>query len=276
MNYKENLYARFIKNFRWWNILRRPIIGGNWKMNRGTPDESKEMLERLIPLVEGIKNVDIVIAAPFTALTEVYKTLKGTNIKLGAQNMYFEDHGAYTGEISPKFLKQIGVEYIILGHSERRDIFKESDALINKKLKKALSINLNPIVCIGEHLEEREAGKTKDFIEYQINETFKDLTSMEIRKIIIAYEPIWAIGTGKTATPEQAEEIHIFIREIFKRKFDFETANLIRIQYGGSIKPSNAKDLFNKENIDGGLVGGASLQADSLSQIIMAADKSTR
>ncbi|MFW9900663.1 MAG: triose-phosphate isomerase [Candidatus Thorarchaeota archaeon] len=256
--------------------MRRPIIGGNWKMNRGTPDESKEMLEHLIPLVEGIKNVDIVIAAPFTALTEVYKTLKGTNIKLGAQNMYFEDHGAYTGEISPKFLKQIGVEYIILGHSERRDIFKESDALINKKLKKALSINLNPIVCIGEHLEEREAGKTKDFIEYQINETFKDLTSMEIRKIIIAYEPIWAIGTGKTATPEQAEEIHIFIREIFKRKFDFETANLIRIQYGGSIKPSNAKDLFNKENIDGGLVGGASLQADSLSQIIRAADKSTR
>lgn len=245
-------------------------------MNRGTPDESKEMLECLIPLVKGITNVDIVIAAPYTVLTEAYKTLKGTNIKLGAQNMYFEDHGAYTGEISPKFLKEIGVEYIILGHSERRDIFKESDALINKKLKKALSINLNPIVCIGEHLEERETGKTKEIIEYQISETFKGLTSMEMRKIIIAYEPIWAIGTGKTATPEQAEEIHVFIREIFKRKFDLETANLIRIQYGGSIKPNNAEDLFNKENIDGGLVGGASLQADSLNQIIRAADKSIR
>ena len=256
--------------------MRRPIIGGNWKMNRGTPEETKEMLERLIPLVKGITNVDIVIAAPFTALTEAYKTLKGTNIKLGAQNMYFKDHGAYTGEISPKFLKEIGVEYVILGHSERRDIFKESDALINKKLKKALSISLNPIVCIGEHLEERETGKTKDIIEYQISETFKDLTNMEIQKIIIAYEPIWAIGTGKTATPEQAEEIHIFIREIFKRKFDLETANLIRIQYGGSINPNNAEDLFNKENIDGGLVGGASLQADSLSQIIRAADKSIR
>jgi len=254
--------------------LRKPIIGGNWKMNRGTPNESREMLESLIPLVEEIHNVDIVIAAPFTVLTNAYKILKHTNIKLGAQNMYFEDKGAYTGEISPKFLKKIGVEYVILGHSERRDIFKESDALINQKLKKALSVNLNPIVCIGEHLEEREAGKTKEIIEYQINETFKDLTKEEMVKIVIAYEPIWAIGTGITATPEQAEEIHIFIREKLSNKFKMETANLIRIQYGGSIKPSNAEDLFNKKNIDGGLVGGASLQADSLFQIIKAANKS--
>ncbi len=254
--------------------MRKPIIGGNWKMNRGTPNESREMLESLIPLVEEIHNVDIVIAAPFTVLTNAYKILKHTNIKLGAQNMYFEDKGAYTGEISPKFLKKIGVEYVILGHSERRDIFKESDALINQKLKKALSVNLNPIVCIGEHLEEREAGKTKEIIEYQINETFKDLTKEEMVKIVIAYEPIWAIGTGITATPEQAEEIHIFIREKLSNKFKMETANLIRIQYGGSIKPSNAEDLFNKKNIDGGLVGGASLQADSLFQIIKAANKS--
>ncbi len=254
--------------------MRKPIIGGNWKMNRGTPNESREMLESLIPLLEEIYNVDIVIAAPFTVLTNAYEILKNTNIKLGAQNMYFEDKGAYTGEISPKFLKEIGVEYVILGHSERRDIFKESDALINKKLKKALSVNLNPIVCIGEHLEEREAGKTKEVIKYQINETFKDLTKEEMLKIVIAYEPIWAIGTGITATPEQAEEIHIFIREKLRNKFEMETADLIRIQYGGSIKPSNAEDLFNKKNIDGGLVGGASLQADSLFQIIKAANNS--
>ncbi|MEE9379685.1 MAG: triose-phosphate isomerase [Candidatus Lokiarchaeia archaeon] len=256
--------------------MRKPIIGGNWKMNRGTPNETTEMLERLIPQVEGIDTVDIVIAAPFTVLSRAFEILKDTNIKLGAQNMYFEDKGAFTGEISPQFLKEIGVEYVILGHSERRDIFKESDTLINKKLKKALSINLKPIVCIGEHLEEKEAGKTKVKIEYQINETFKDLTKEELKQIIIAYEPIWAIGTGKTATPEQAEEIHIFIRNHLSQKFDKETADSIRIQYGGSIKPSNAEDLFNKENIDGGLVGGASLQPDSLFQIIKAAVKSIK
>ncbi len=245
-------------------------------MNRGTPEKCKEMLESLIPRVEGFDTLDIVIAAPFTVLTSAYEILKGTNIKLGAQNMYFEDEGAYTGEISPKFLKEIGVEYIILGHSERRDIFKESDALVNKKLKKALYMSLKPIVCIGEHLEEREGGKTKDIIEYQINETFKDLTNEEMVNTVIAYEPIWAIGTGKTATPEQAEEIHIFIRELLSQKFDKETADIIRIQYGGSINPNNAEDLFNKENIDGGLVGGASLQVDSLVQIINAAYKAVK
>jgi len=190
--------------------------------------------------------------------------------------MYFEEEGAYTGEISPLFLKKIGVEYVILGHSERRDIFKESDELINKKLKKALSMKLNPIVCIGEHLEEREAGKTKEIIHNQIHNTFKDLTKEDLIKTVIAYEPIWAIGTGRTATPEQAEEIHLFIREILELKYDSETSNSIRIQYGGSIKPNNAKELFEKDNIDGGLVGGASLQADSLLQIIKAADATTK
>ena len=256
--------------------MRKPIVGGNWKMNRGTPNETVEMLESLIPQVEGIDTVDIVIATPFTVLTSAYKVLKNTNIKLGAQNMYYKDKGAYTGEISPQFLKEIGVEFVILGHSERRDIFKESDALINKKLKKALSMNLKTIVCIGEHLEERETGKAKDIIQYQINETFKDLSKEEMIKTVIAYEPIWAIGTGKTATPEQAEEIHMFIRDLLSLKFDKETADSIRIQYGGSIKPDNAEDLFNKNNIDGGLVGGASLQANSFFQIIEAADKSIR
>ncbi len=252
--------------------MRKPIIGGNWKMNRGTPKEAKEMLDSLIPLVKDFHSVDIVISAPFTVLTTMHDILKDTNIKLGAQNMYFQEKGAYTGEISPLFLKNIGVEYVILGHSERRDIFNESDAMVNEKLKMALSMDLKPIVCIGEHLEEREAGKAKKIIENQFNETFKNLTKEDMLNVIIAYEPIWAIGTGKTATPEQAEEIHVFIRDLLIKKFDEETSKSIRIQYGGSINPDNAEDLFNKKNIDGGLVGGASLQADSLSQIIKAAN----
>ncbi|MFX0043786.1 MAG: triose-phosphate isomerase [Candidatus Hodarchaeota archaeon] len=256
--------------------MRKPIIGANWKMNRGTPDEVREMLKKFLPQVKGIDIVDIVICAPFTALQTLIETIKNTNVQAGAQNMYFEEKGAFTGEISPNFLKELGVEYVILGHSERRDIFKESDELINKKLKKALYMDLIPIVCIGEHLDERESGKTKEVIEYQMNKTFKDLNIEQMKKIVIAYEPIWAIGTGKTATPEQAEEIHVFIRELLSQKYDKETAELVRIQYGGSIKPSNAKDLFTKENIDGGLVGGASLQADSLTQIIEAAENTIK
>ncbi|MFX1374989.1 MAG: triose-phosphate isomerase [Promethearchaeota archaeon] len=253
--------------------MRIPIVGGNWKMNRGTPKESEEMLRELVPLINQVENVEVVIAPPFTSLIGTYEILKNTSIKLGAQNMYFEEKGAFTGEISPKFLKEIGVEYVILGHSERRNIFKESDELINKKLKKALSMDIKPIVCIGEHLEERETGKTNEIIQYQMNETFKDLAKDQIINTVIAYEPIWAIGTGKTATPEQAEEIHVFIREILIQKFDQETAEMVRIQYGGSIKPNNAEKLFGKKNIDGGLVGGASLQADSLAHIIKAAEK---
>jgi len=245
-------------------------------MNRGAPAEAKEMLEKLIPLVKDIENVDVVVCPPFTALTASIEFVKGTNVKIGAQNMYFEDTGAFTGEISPLFLRAIECEYVILGHSERRNIFKESDDLINKKLKKALSIGLKPIVAIGEHLEERESGKTKDVIQRQMDETFKDISKEEILKIVIAYEPIWAIGTGKTATPEQAEEIHAFIRELLTQRYDKETADLIRIQYGGSIKPSNANDLLKQKNIDGGLVGGASLQANSLSEVINAASKSVQ
>ncbi|TFG05720.1 MAG: triose-phosphate isomerase, partial [Promethearchaeota archaeon] len=193
-------------------------------------------------------------------------------IIIGAQNMYFEDKGAFTGEISPIFLKDIGVKYVILGHSERRDIFKETDLQINKKIKKSLSMNLNPIVCIGEHLDEREQGKTKQVIQNQINKTFQDLSKNDMKKIVIAYEPIWAIGTGKTANPEQAEEIHQFIRDLLSSTYDSEIADSVRIQYGGSIKPTNAKELFEKKNIDGGLVGGASLEADSLHDIIKAAE----
>ena len=253
--------------------MRKPIIGGNWKMNRGSPADAKEMLEKLTSLIKNIKNVDIFIAPPFTALDSSYQVIKGSNVKLGAQNMYFEEKGAYTGEVSPYFIKAIGCEYIILGHSERRNLFNESDSLINKKLKKALAMDLKPIVCVGEHLEEREAGRTKEIIQNQINESFSDLTSDEMLKIVIAYEPIWAIGTGKTATPEQAEEIHVYIRELLSQKYNEEVGNTIRIQYGGSVKANNAESLFNKENIDGGLVGGASLDADSLYEIILAAEK---
>ncbi len=254
--------------------MRNPIIGGNWKMNKGSPSEATKMLKELIPLVKKIKSVDIVIAPPFTALFSTIQTVKNTNIMIGAQNMYYEETGAFTGEISPTFLRDLGCKYIILGHSERRDIFNESDALINKKLKKALKSDLNPIVCIGEHLEERETGRTKDVIKSQFDLTFKDLKSEELSRVVIAYEPIWAIGTGKTATPEQAEEIHIYIRELIASNYNKKIADRIRIQYGGSIKPTNANELFNKENIDGGLVGGASLQVKSIYEIIKAAEES--
>ena len=253
--------------------MRKPIIGGNWKMNRGIPEDAEEMLKKLIALVKKISAVDIVIAPPYTVLSTTVQMVKKSNIKIGAQNMYFEETGAFTGEVSPKFLKAIGCDYVILGHSERRNIFKESDDFINKKLKKALSVELSPIVCIGEKLEERDAGKTKEIIQNQMNKTFKDISKDEILKTIIAYEPVWAIGTGKTATPEQAEEIHSFIRENLINKYDIKTADLVRIQYGGSIKPTNAEELFQQENIDGGLVGGASLQAESLFEIIKAAEK---
>ena len=254
--------------------MRRPIIGGNWKMNKGIPFEATNMLKKLIPLVKNITNVDIVITPPYTALIPAIELTKNTNIMIGAQNMYFEEKGAFTGEISPIFLKEVGCSHVILGHSERRDILKETDEFINKKLKKALNFNLKPIVCIGEHLKEREANKTKEFIEKQFRISFTDLSDEEMRKTVIAYEPIWAIGTGRTATPEQAEEIHIFIRELITNVYNSNTANAVRIQYGGSIKPNNAKDIFKKENIDGGLVGGASLQAGSFGEIIVAANDS--
>ena len=253
--------------------MRKPIIGGNWKMNLGVPSEAVEMFNKLRPMVKKIEQVDIFVAPPFTVFESVVNIAKKSNIKIAAQNMYFEENGAFTGEISPNFLKKMGVEYVILGHSERRDIFNETDELINRKLKKALSIDIIPIVCIGEHLHQREEGKTKEIIAYQMENTFKNISKEEIVKIIIAYEPIWAIGTGKTATPEQAEEIHAYIRSLVVTRFNEEVGNKVRIQYGGSIKPDNAEAIFSKENIDGGLVGGASLEASSFYEIIRAAEK---
>lgn len=240
-------------------------------MNRGLPIEAEEMLVKLIPLVNDYNNIDIVVAPPYTSVHKACEVTKGTSIKIGAQNMYYEDKGAFTGEVAPGFLKALGCEYVILGHSERRDIFKENDDLVNKKLKKALSTGLNPIACIGEHLEEREEGKTKEIVEKQIMGSFQGLSPEEMVKTVIAYEPIWAIGTGKTATPEQAEEIHAFIRDTIAGIYNNEVADTVRIQYGGSVNPSNALELFKQANIDGALVGGASLQADSFHEIIKAA-----
>lgn len=243
-------------------------------MNYGTPIEALDMIREFKSLIKKIDSVDIVIFPPYTVLTTILDAVEKTQIKIGAQNMYFEEKGAFTGEISPNFLKEIGCQYVILGHSERRNFFHETDELVSKKLKKALEIGLNAIVCIGEHLNDRELGNTKDFILNQFTNTFRNLNKKEIIKTIIAYEPIWAIGTGKTATPEQAEEIHIYIREVLEKIYDKETAQKVRIQYGGSIKPDNAEALFKKENIDGGLVGGASLEAKSLFKIIKAAEGS--
>lgn len=247
--------------------MRKRIIAGNWKMNK-TCSETTKLCEELKDKLSNVNDIEIIICPPFTSLGCAALTLKDSNIKVGAQNMYFEDSGAFTGEVSPLMLKELNVEYVIIGHSERRENFGENNELVNKKIKKALEIGLKPIVCIGEKLEEREADKTKEIILTQINEGFAYLKPEEMKNIIIAYEPIWAIGTGKTATPEQAQEMHAYIREILKEMFDKETSQSVIIQYGGSMKPENAKELLNQVDIDGGLIGGASLIAEKFEQII--------
>ena len=250
--------------------MRRRIIAGNWKMYNNI-SESQNLVTKL---VTGLTNQnlirEVIICPPFTSLSETSNLLKGTKIKLGAQNMHFEEKGAFTGEISNDMLKSVGCKYVILGHSERRTIFGESDELINKKIKKALYSDLTPIFCIGESLVQRENGTTKEVIERQVLEGIKDLNEEDVNKIIIAYEPIWAIGTGKTASPQQAQEVHKFIRSILKDTFSEATSENIPILYGGSVKPNNAEDLLAKEDIDGALVGGACLEAESFISIIKA------
>ena len=214
------------------------------------------------------RDVEVVICVPFTFLDRASKLVTGTQIKLGAQNMHWEEKGAYTGEISPVMLNEIKVEYVIIGHSERRQYFNETDETVNKKIKSALTYNLIPIVCVGESLEERENGKYKELIESQVTKAFEGITKEDAVKTVIAYEPIWAIGTGKTASSEQAEEICALIRSILEKLYDADTAQKIRILYGGSVKPDNIKELMNMENIDGALVGGASLKADDFVQLV--------
>lgn len=251
---------------------RKMIIGGNWKMFK-TPSEAVRAAKALKVKLINIEAVEVVLFPPFTDLVPVYEIIKGMNIKLGGQNLYWEDQGAFTGEISAPMLKDSGCEYVIVGHSERRYIFREKDQDINKKIRKALEYGLKPIFCIGEKLEQRQSGLTQKVVEEQIKGGFSEVSLKSPSDLVIAYEPVWAIGTGVNATPEQAEEVQSFIRELIVELYSREIADNLRIQYGGSVKPTNAEELMRQENIDGALVGGASLDVDSFTAIIKAAEK---
>lgn len=246
--------------------MRKKVIAGNWKMNM-LPGEAIEFITELTPLVKDTNN-EVILCVPYTDLFYALLTAQGTNIKIGAQNMHFEESGAYTGEISGKMLKAINVEYVIIGHSERRQYFNETDETVNKKVKSAFANGLKPIVCVGETLEERESGKTTEIITKQTELALEGLTNEQVKNTIIAYEPIWAIGTGKTATSEDANNSIKEIRNKIAEIYGTEVAEEVIIQYGGSVKSSNAKELFSTSDIDGGLVGGASLKAEEFSKIV--------
>ncbi len=246
--------------------MRRKVIAGNWKMNM-LPNEAIDYIQAFEPLVKDAE-AEVILCVPYTDLFYCLMNAQGTNIKIGAQNMHFAETGAYTGEVSAKMLKSIGVEYVIIGHSERRQYYNETDETVNKKLKAAFENELKPIVCVGESLEEREAGKTEEIITSQTRLALEGLTNDQVKATIIAYEPIWAIGTGKTATSEDANNSIKAIRAEVKRIYGEEVAEEVIIQYGGSVKSSNAKELFSTSDIDGGLVGGASLKPDEFSKIV--------
>ena len=246
--------------------MRRKVIAGNWKMNM-LPGEAIEFITELEPLVKDTKN-EVILCVPYTDLFYALLTAQNTNIKIGAQNMHFEEKGAYTGEVSGKMLKSINVEYVIIGHSERRQYFNETDETVNKKIKAAFANGLKPIVCVGETLEQREAGKTVEIITKQTELALEGLTDEQVKNTIIAYEPIWAIGTGKTATSEDANNSIKEIRNKIADIYGKDVAEEVIIQYGGSVKSTNAKELFEMSDIDGGLVGGASLKAEEFSKII--------
>ena len=241
-------------------MARRKIIAGNWKMNK-TPSETVELINELKPLVAN-EEVDVIFCVPAISIIPAMEAAKGSNICIGAENMYYEESGAYTGEIAPNMLTDVGVKYVIIGHSERREYFAESDATVNKKVRKAFEHGITPIVCCGETLTQREQGVTIDFIRQQIKIAFLDVMAEQAKTAIIAYEPIWAIGTGKVATTEQAQEVCAAIRVCISEMYDDATAEAIRIQYGGSVSGSSAPELFAQPDIDGGLVGGAALKPD--------------
>ena len=241
-------------------MSRRKIIAGNWKMNM-TPSEAVALAETLKPLVNN-PDVDVVYCVPAVDIVPVVEAVKGTNVEVGAENMYVEEKGAYTGEIAPGMLVDAGCKYVIIGHSERREYFKEDDAFLNKKVLKAFEHGLTPILCCGESLEQRENGVTIDWIRLQIKQDLKDVTAEQAASMVIAYEPIWAIGTGKTATSDQAQEVCKAIRDLICELYGTDTAEKIRIQYGGSMNAGNCKELLAKPDIDGGLIGGASLKPD--------------
>jgi triosephosphate isomerase len=246
--------------------MRRKVIAGNWKMNK-TPEDALNYIQEIIPLVKDAKS-EVILCVPYVDLKCMVKHTKETNIKIGAQNMHWEESGAFTGEISGSMLKEIGVEYVIIGHSERRQYFAETDETVNKKIKSALKNNLKPIVCVGETLEQKEQGITKEVITTQTKKALEGLAKEEVQNIIIAYEPIWAIGTGKTATSEDANCSIMQIRDEICKIYGQMTAQRVIIQYGGSVKPANAKELFSTSDIDGALVGGASLKPEEFEQIV--------
>jgi len=247
--------------------MRRVIIAGNWKMYK-TINESIELVNLLKRSVVDINDVEIVVCPPFTSLSDVREAIMDTNIKLGAQDCYWEKEGAFTGEVSCSMLKSAGCEYVIIGHSERRQFFGETNETVNKKAKASLKEGLKPIICVGEKLSDRRSGKTFDIVKDHVMNSLSGLTGEDMLKVVIAYEPVWAIGTGVNATKEQAEEAHRYIRELLKKMYGAQTANSVRIQYGGSVKPDNIRELIAEEDVDGALVGGASLKADSFAQII--------
>ncbi|KAB3530094.1 triose-phosphate isomerase [Alkaliphilus pronyensis] len=246
--------------------MRRPIIAGNWKLHK-TINEAVTLVNSIIDEVNKT-DVEVVVCCPYTCLSEVKKALAGSKLKLGAQNLFWEDTGAFTGEVSAEMLKEIGVEYVIIGHSERRQYFHETDETVNKKVKKALEKGLNPILCVGETLEEREADKTFNVVKNQTLLALKDVSPLDASKIVIAYEPVWAIGTGKTASSQDANTVISYIREVLKEIYNDDISEEIRIQYGGSVKPSNATEIMQESDIDGALVGGASLEAHQFLGIV--------
>ena len=250
--------------------MRRKVIAGNWKMNNDI-SESQKLVSGILSGLGNDNHCDVILCPPFTSLSEVKSLIKNTQIKLGAQNMFYEESGAFTGEVSASMLISVGCEYVILGHSERRTIFGETDEIINKKIKKAIQSGLKVIFCIGESLTQRENGTTNEIVKSQIFKGLNGITSEEMKFVIIAYEPIWAIGTGKTAAPAQAQEVHAFIRNLISELYSEKIADELVIQYGGSVKADNAGELLSQRDIDGALVGGACLKADSFLSIIAAA-----
>ena len=252
--------------------MRKVLIAGNWKMNKA-PAEAEELAEGIRAKVGNITRIDIVICPPFPALSAVYEKIKESHIKLGAQNLFWEREGAYTGEVSALMLKEMGCRYVIIGHSERRTIFAERDETINKIVKAAIAEGLLPILCVGELLEQREEEKTFEVVKTQLKKGLVDVSLEDAKTIVIAYEPVWAIGTGKVATPQQAQEVHKYIRELLVNIFDEQTADLIRIQYGGSVKPDNVEEIMAQKDVDGALVGGASLKADSFIELVKKSSK---
>ncbi len=252
------------------NSVRKPIVAGNWKMNK-TVAEAVTLARSFQRDVAACEGVEVVVCPPFTALQAVGTALAGTAIGLGAQNMHWEKNGAFTGEVAAGMLKELSCHYVIIGHSERRSLFGETDDDVNRKVKTALANNLHPIVCCGETLDQRQAEQTETVIKTQVQQGLRGIGNDGLVSMVVAYEPIWAIGTGLTATPAQAQDTHRFIRGLLKDMTDEKTAQAVRIQYGGSVKPANAKELFTQPDIDGGLIGGASLEADSFMAIVKAA-----